>query len=430
MSVAGGDKASADLIDYRREIRMNKLGRDVVLNLSSLVRNVKIYSPDNAVFLKPVEALRQNLNTVIASEKKLNLQAIETSVFINNVRVKFDFQALDTVRYLTSEMQTRDIGGFVSNRPVTSQEIRNFLHLFTTEFRGAAPEDGAEGHQLLNMKLSRFQAVKEILDKMQEDPDLNQQVDRKKYLLTVYARAIFFMTHYLDKARKKDLSLPLAKAGRLVQDLVDLSKDQRTQFLGLTTNRSDTDYLPYHSVNTCLISIVFGGELGLDKRQLHELGMAALFSQLGLTDLPEQILERRGQLKPEERRKVDLFPLRTAKAVLATRGIDRSTMLRIVAAYESRVDYAIPRRASDGSVELVMPRVGLGLYGRIIAIAECFDALTSKRPYREAYGPSIAMALMASELQHRFDPALLRVFMKVMAIQPIRILDSQSLSLA
>jgi HD-GYP domain-containing protein (c-di-GMP phosphodiesterase class II) len=424
------EEDSQDLLGQRREVRLQKVGREVVLTLASLVRNVKIYSPDNAVFLKPIESLRQNLNAVFGGEKKLNLQAVETNVYLNNVRMKFDFNALDTVRFLTQEFEQRDIGGFVSQRPVTSQEIRDFLHLFTAQFNGAAPEEGADGHRLPNLKLSRFARVKELLDKMQEEPDLEQKVDRKKYLLTVYARAVFFMSTYIKKARANDLGLPLAKAGRLVQDLVDLSKDQRTHFLGLTTSRSDVDYLPYHSVNTCLISIVFGGELGLDKRQLHDLGMAALFSQLGLTALPEQVLERRGRLTAEERRQVDLYPLRTAKAVLATRGIDKTTMMRIVAAYESRVDYAVPRRRPDGEVELVMPRVGLGLYGRIIAIAECFDALTSKRPYREAYGPSIGLALMASELQHRFDPALLRVFMKVMAIQPVRILDTQSLSLA
>jgi HD-GYP domain-containing protein (c-di-GMP phosphodiesterase class II) len=70
-----------------------------------------------------------------------------------------------------------------------------------------------------------------------------------------------------------------------------------------------------------------------------------------------------------------------------------------------------------------MPKVGLGIYGKVIAIVDTYDALTSKRPFREAYGPEIALALMSSEIKYKFDPVLLRVFMKVMAIQPIKILD-------
>ncbi|MEO1335064.1 MAG: hypothetical protein AAFV29_05455, partial [Myxococcota bacterium] len=122
-------------------------------------------------------------------------------------------------------------------------------------------------------------------------------------------------------------------------------------------------------------------------------------------------------------------PLKSAKRILQTRGLDKTTMIRIVAAYEAKVDFAVPQRGQDGDIELVMPKMGLGVYGKIIAIAECFDALTSKRPFREAYGPEIALALMFGELKYKFDPILLRVFMKVMAVTPLRILDGTSNSI-
>lgn len=415
----------ADSVMARREVRLQSWGRQIVSTLYMLVRNVKIHSPDNAVFLKPIEQLRELMNTVIASDRRINLHAIDTHVYLNNTAIKLDFQALETARYLSSELQQRDIGGFLAERPITSKEIRDFLFLFTGAHQGAVPEDGEEGHRLDSMRLARFQQVKEILDKMEEEPDLDQQVDRKKYLLTIYARAVFYMHEYIDKVRQGDSSIPLAKAGRLVQDLVDLCAEQRTHFLGLTTTKAAGDeYLSHHSVNTCLISIVFGSELGLDKRQLHDLGMAALFSQIGVAAMPRAVMERPGGLTSSEREELDLHPLRTAKTILATRGLDRATMLRVVSAYEAHVDYARRRvRPEDGEVELVQPRLGVGAYGRIVAIAECYDALTSRRPFREAYGPPIALALMASELEHRFDPDLLRVFMKVMAIQPLKILD-------
>jgi HD-GYP domain-containing protein (c-di-GMP phosphodiesterase class II) len=231
------------------------------------------------------------------------------------------------------------------------------------------------------------------------------------------------MKKYFEKIQKGDNSIPFAKAGRIVQDIIDLCHDQRSHFLGVTTTKSDTDYLPYHSVNTTLLAVIFGAELGLDKRQIHELGMAALFSQIGLVGMPEELLGRRGGLSEEERRAIDLFPLRSAKKILFSRGLDKSTMMRIVATYESKVDYAIPRRMADGEIELVMPKLGLGIYGKVIAICECYDALTSRRPFREAYGPEIALALMSSEIKYKFDPVLLRVFMKVMAIQPVKILE-------
>ncbi len=331
------------------------------------------------------------------------------------------------MKYLTGEFEKRDIGGFSTGRPVTSQEIRDFLYVFSGEYNTVG-EDGLDGHKLPSLKLKRYAQVKDLLDKLNEDPDPEEQIDRKKYLMTVYSRTVFFMKKYFEKIEAGDHSIPFAVAARLVQDLVDLSFDQRTHFLGVTTTQADREYLPYHSTNVALLSIVFGAELGLDKRQLHELGMSALFAQIGMVGVPQEIISKRGQLTPAERKHIDLFPLRSAKKILFSRGLDKRTMMRIVAGYESKIDYAIPRKVGD-EIELVMPKMGLGVYGRIIGICECYDALTSKRPFREAYGPEIALALMSSQIKYKFDPVLLRVFMKVMAIQPIKILESGNSSL-
>lgn len=424
-ALAGFDEAGElDSTQLRRGLKTQALGRKIVDTLYMLVRNVKIHAPDNAIFLKPIDTLREAMNGVVASERHLNLQAADTTVYLNGSQVRFDFGKLESVLYLTREFERRDIGGFSTNRPVTSSEIRDFLYLFSADAQGAVGEEGVEGHEMPSMRLARYAKVKEILDKLQGEPDLDQQVDRKKYLLTVYARAVFFMRKYLERFASERENLPFAKAGRLVQDLVDLCHDVRSHFLGVTTTRSLDDYLPHHSVNTCLLAIVFGQELGLDKKQRHELGMAALFASVGMVSVSDKILGKPASLSDEERRLVDLHPLRSARSILASRGLDRTTMMRVVATYESRVDYALPRRNEDGEVELVMPKLGLGAFGRIIAICDSYDALTSKRPFREAYGPEIALALMSSELKYRFDPELLRVFMKVMAIQPIKILGT------
>lgn len=423
LTTRDGPPDEATGVASRTEHKLQSLGRQVVSTLYMLVRNVKIHSPDNAIFLKPIETLREAVNMIVASEKQLNLHAIGTSVYVNNTILKFDFSALANVQYLTNEFEGRDMGGFSTKRPVTSQEIRDFLFLFSSDYKGAAPEGGAEGKELPSMRVARLTAVREIIDKLQQQEiDLDRQIDRKKYLLTVYARAVFFMRKYFEHTVQGKPALPYAKAARLVQDFVDLCHEQTTHFLGVTTTKSDTDYLPFHSVNVALLSIVFGSELGMDKKQLHELGMTAMFSQVGLCEIPEEVLTRPGGLTRQERAVVDMFPLRSAKRILQTRGLDKTTMLRVVATYESKIDFAVPQRDEQGEIQLVMPKVNLGIYGKIIAIVDNYDALTSKRPFRDAYGPEIALALMSNDMKYKFDPVLLRVFMKVMAIQPVRIL--------
>ena len=160
----------------------------------------------------------------------------------------------------------------------------------------------------------------------------------------------------------------------------------------------------------------------MSRPQLHELGMAALFHDIGMAEIPENILSKPKGLSKEERRTVDLFPLLTVKTMLKGRMMDASVVKRMVASYESKVDYSLPMKQPDGNVKLMLPKVELGVYGKMISICATYDALTSARPFREAYGPEVAMTLMVGDMKYKFDPVLLKVFMKVMAIQPVKIM--------
>jgi HD-GYP domain-containing protein (c-di-GMP phosphodiesterase class II) len=247
--------------------------------------------------------------------------------------------------------------------------------------------------------------------------------------MTVYGRAVFFLAKYIDSVRA---GKPIAtgRALRLVQDFVDISFDQRTHFLGMTTLKREHDYLVYHQVNVCLMSIVFGCELGLTKPQLRDLGYIALFHDVGMAQVPPEILSKKGALTPEERAVVQKAPLATVRNILMEKAITRSTLLRVVATLEHKMDYGTAVRDAAGNVQMIIPKTTLGVYARILAICDTYDALTSRRPYRDAYGPEVALMLMWTEMRHKFDPELLKVFMRVMAIQPIKVMSKRQRTLS
>ena len=97
--------------------------------------------------------------------------------------------------------------------------------------------------------------------------------------------------------------------------------------------------------------------------------------------------------------------------------------MRVVTTFEHKVDFGTAVRDARGNIQMIIPKANLGLYAKIIAICVTYDALTSKRPFRDAYGPEVALMLMWTEMRHKFDPDLLKVFMRVMAIQPVKVLS-------
>ena len=411
-----------NLTDFGREHseKLQSLSRSVLSTLYMLVRSAKMYDPDNAVFDRPLMTLQDALNSIVSREGRFELMGIKNSFYVNSMLVKVEFNAVDNIRYLLDELRAKDVGGFEIARAVQVAELKNFVWIFAQETAEPIDEEGLGSKRLLAIRISRWSKLKEKLDKEKLEDD--QKVDRKKYAITVYARSVFFIGKYMESVRKgKPLSTRIAV--RLVQDFVDICFEQSVHFLGLTTMRREDDYLVYHQVNTCLLSIIFGAELGLTKSQLRDLGFIALFHDSGMATIPEGLSEKQGGLNAEERLLVNRAPLVSVRMILMEKGFSRTTLHRVVATLEYKTDFGTAVRDARGNIQMIIPKSSLGLYAKIIAVCASFDALTSKRPFREAYGPEVALMLMWSELRHKFDPDLLKVFMKVLAIQPVKILS-------
>ena len=403
--------------------KLQTLARGLVSGLYMLIRSVKMYDPENAVFEKPLLQLQGIVNQIISKEGRLELVGVKDSFYLNNMLVKVDLNSIDNQRYLLGEMRSKDVGGISLNKPVTVPDLKNFIWIFSKDQASAAEEEGLAGRKLLNMKVTRFSKLKEKLNRDElANPD-DQKVDRKKYAMTVYSRAVFFLTKYLESVQAGK-PMNTAKALRIVQDFVDISFEQKTHFLGMTTlKKSEVDYLVYHQVNVCLMSIVFGMELGLTKAQLRDLGYTALFHDAGMVTLPEELSTKKGALSAEEKALIQKAPLVSIRNILMEKGFTRSTLLRVVTTFEHKADFGTAVRDGRGNIEMIIPKTSLGVYAKILAICDAYDALTSRRPYRDAYGPEVALMLMWTEMRHKFDPELLQVFMRVMAIQPVKVLS-------
>ncbi|MFZ5468423.1 MAG: HD-GYP domain-containing protein [Myxococcota bacterium] len=422
LKITGSSEESVEDFGREHSEKLQAMARSLISGLYMLVRSVKMYDPDNAVFQKPMAQLQDTMNAIITKENRLELVAVKESFYLNNMLVKADLAALDNLRYLIQEMRAKDVGGFALSKPISTQELKNFIWVFSKEQTAASEEDGVSGKKLLSMKVTKWSRLKEKLDK--EGLQQDEKIDRKKYAMTVYARAVVFITKYLESIRK-GAPIDTRPGLRLVQDFVDISYDHRTHFLGMTTMKRENDYLAFHQVNVCLMSIVFGAELGLTKQQLRDLGYTALFHDAGMATIPEEVSTKRGSLTPEERALVQRAPLVSVRAILQEKAITRSTLLRLVTTFEHKNDYGTAVRDALGNIQMIVPKNNLGTYAKILAICDTYDALTSKRPFRDAYGPEVALMLMWTEMRHKFDPELLKVFMRVMAIQPVKVLSKR-----
>jgi HD-GYP domain-containing protein (c-di-GMP phosphodiesterase class II) len=195
-------------------------------------------------------------------------------------------------------------------------------------------------------------------------------------------------------------------ASRLVQELVDLESAAPLRMLALTRHKHLGDeYFGFHSANVAVLAIGFARRLGLARRRRHDLGMAALFHDVGMAALPATLVEKAEALSDRERRALSANPLFAARAALRDREVHPAALERAVATYECHLDL----HPKDGS-----PPPEIGFCGRVLAICEAFDAMTTERPYREAHEPEDALALLETTVAFRFDQSLVALFRQAM----------------
>ncbi len=400
--------------------KLNAQGRVLLGLLYMLVRNVKLYDPSNNIFTKPMEQLTECINTIHAMDKKVDLQGTKDAFYLNNQLIKTEANSLDTIRYLLAEFQRRNVGGFVLSDPITPPEIRTFISIFAKNCQDKVGERGMSSQVLSSLKVRKPQKIKEIISKAKSSKSkLDGHVDRKVYSVTVYSRLIYFMRKYFLGLRGEGAEVPPHGASQHLRDLVDIIMGRAQHFLGFCTTNDD-EYLVFHSVNTTMMSLLVGSELGFTKEQLYELGMSTLFHDIGKVGISDEILLKRERLNAQEKQEIKDSPLQTAKRILGSISLNKLTVYQLITAIDHMTDYGTPIRDLRGEISFVVARSDLIVYAKILTIVDCYEALTSPRPFRDAYSPEVAMALMWSELKHRFDPDLLRIFMNIMRVPSVR----------
>ena len=160
--------------------------------------------------------------------------------------------------------------------------------------------------------------------------------------------------------------------------------------------------LPLHPARMARYCVILARQLGLPEKDCAELRLAAPLHDIGKVGLPDEVLQNRGILSQDQRR-VMAEHTRIGYAILST---GRSSVMKLAA------DIALTHHERwDGKGYpngLKGDRIPLA--GRIAAVADVFDALTSFRPYKSAWTASNAFTYLLENAGTQFDPACVRAF--------------------
>ncbi|MGB2696483.1 MAG: HD-GYP domain-containing protein, partial [Candidatus Zixiibacteriota bacterium] len=208
--------------------------------------------------------------------------------------------------------------------------------------------------------------------------------------------------------------VPVVKLKRVVQKLVDRIIEDEETFLGFTAIKNFDEYTYVHSATVCVLSILFGMRLGLDKKRVSELGFAALFHDVGKIKLPHDLITKPSEFDENDWNMIRKHPIFGAKSLLGIRSPDEYCQRAIIVAFEHHLNLDL-----SGYPEIKRPRE-LNLFSRIVSIADAYDAMTSGRVYlKSPISPDEALKKMLYRQGRFYDPVLLKVFINVVGIYPV-----------
>jgi HD-GYP domain-containing protein (c-di-GMP phosphodiesterase class II) len=178
--------------------------------------------------------------------------------------------------------------------------------------------------------------------------------------------------------------------------------------------RNYDDYTYTHSVNVAILCLCLGKRIGLPRNLVEQLGLCGLFHDLGQVDVSLELITKETPLTREEYEEIKKHPLNSVQQIIKLNADHTLKAKLLLPPFEHHLGVDL---SGYPQTERKAP---LSLMGRILAIADQYDALTSSRSYRPIpISPDKALETMMAEAGTKLDILILKVFINMIGVYPI-----------
>ena len=374
-------------------------GEHFVRVLYGLLRMTHLHELDNNAFVKPITEFVDVTQRLMELLGAINLVSVEDQIYVNDIRIRFDERA-ESGRALGSELRRHRVGGINVHQPPTVEHVKVLVHAFAADPDPQAPrmaihkkltEAGVDSVELFG--IFRFRVTGE------EAQEARPADHTEEEMADVVDRGADLVDESLDNMASNRMPNPLPMR-RLVTEIIEGGMGAE----GLWDEADSVSPYGTHVVRVARVALLIGDALGISDEAKQDLGVAALFHDVGYAAREGAVAAGPGQeavagyAPPFER-----HAGAGARVLLRQRGFHPAKIRRVLATLEHHDDY-------EG--QGMRP----SLFGRILRIAEDFDNLI--RTKGGGLSAAEAIGRMIPWSGTRYDPDLLQLFVNRMGKYP------------
>jgi len=366
----------------------------VISLINAAVSNIRLYSSQHPQANRYLEDAYDELSVYLLDKPLVTIMLVDDQMVVDNAPMNKNGIRVDQFIRILRDNAVEHIS-FESG--ISRQEFDSFV-------KRLADSESDTINSSSHLKLGRLQRRVNENTAEQVEPTLSE--DEKQYLSAICSvrdekfGEIKALYRRISKHKRVDI--------RAIDDLIKAFIRGFSYGINplhmLVKLKSVDEYTFTHVVNVCILTMSQAESLGFKGEQLYQIGVASVLHDSGKLFIPNEILNKPGRLTDRERSIMETHTIKGAQYILGLKHIPK---LAVLGCLEHHIKY-------DGTgYPNISKRWKPNVVSQMIAIADVFDAMRSRRVYKEPKPKSLIERILTEEKGTSFNPLLVDNFLKL-----------------
>lgn len=366
----------------------------IVRLLGTSLRNRGLYPATHPLVRNPVVKCHGEILPFLREQHELALTISDGTLVFEGVPI---FQLSSSLELFMDRLGAIGVPAVIFERGVSIDDVERFVRfLHETKEQGIPVATIKERLSRAGVRRIRITAA----DEEEDDFTLAREI---------YGNAVDVVVRALKDVRSGRTPNG-AESDRAVREMNGMVTRNRDAMLALTLIKNFDEYTYNHSVNVSILSIAVAESLSLPEQERINVGVAGLLHDVGKTQLALDLIRKPGTLTVEEFEEIKKHPEEGYSILGKMSHIQEKTryMVREHHMRADRTGYPRPE-----------PEYRVHPHSQVIAVADCYDALTTMRSYQKARTPQQALEIMRKLSGKSLDPDLVLLLSRSLGVYPI-----------